>query len=345
MTHRAAALLVLVLLGATGVAAADQTLSGPAPLLPVGGCVLRGTARMPKDLMVFDAAREGKPVARFTGTDSALVAFEFPSGPGAQRVRIQTGTGLGSFRINGYIEAGKLPLHTAQRAAVVEGHVWIEAGEPIELLGETGARLRIRKTLRTPLQVTLTSAVACSGVALTPAPRPGWAVPGAARGYVLRADELVLYDEPTAERRAVLLLRKAPEAPGVLFWSTERRGGFVRVQHHAALVVDAWVKSGDLKALPPGETMDQLATAHETGAAPRLSLQGKARLVKTTGQAPIRGAARDTAPVIGVVEPETEIYVVDVVAGWASVLPRALNIAPAGDGQFWVEAKSLGLDR
>jgi hypothetical protein len=35
--------------------------------------------------------------------------------------------------------------------------------------------------------------------------------------------------------------------------------------------------------------------------------------------------------------------VLDTVAGWASVLPKALSVAPSGSNQFWVRGKDLGM--
>ena len=52
----------------------------------------------------------------------------------------------------------------------------------------------------------------------------------------------------------------------------------------------------------------------------------------------MRDAASDKGNVIGKIEPGTETYVLDTVAGWTSVLPKALNVMPYGEGQFWVKA-------
>jgi hypothetical protein len=38
-----------------------------------------------------------------------------------------------------------------------------------------------------------------------------------------------------------------------------------------------------------------------------------------------------------------DVVVVDVVAGWASVVPAALTIAPSGAVQFWTHARDLGI--
>jgi hypothetical protein len=37
------------------------------------------------------------------------------------------------------------------------------------------------------------------------------------------------------------------------------------------------------------------------------------------------------------------VLILDVAAGWAAVLPKALNVAPPPDRQFWVEARKVGI--
>ncbi len=107
--------------------------------------------------------------------------------------------------------------------------------------------------------------------------------------------------------------------------------------------MDAWAKLTDLKALPPGETMDQLAPPVTSRNPARLAVQGEPRSVKTTREVPLRRAAKDGDAPIGVIEIGTETYVLDVIAGWASVMPKALNVIPAESGQFWVKAADLGI--
>jgi hypothetical protein len=67
------------------------------------------------------------------------------------------------------------------------------------------------------------------------------------------------------------------------------------------------------------------------------------RMVKTTRELPLRVAARDADPPIGVIEPETEVFVMDTVAGWANVLPKSLHVLPVDNLSFWVKSSDLGL--
>ena len=66
-------------------------------------------------------------------------------------------------------------------------------------------------------------------------------------------------------------------------------------------------------------------------------------MVKPARDVPLRAAAKESEATIGVVEPGAETFVLDVVAGWASVMPKAMNVLPGPDGQFWVKASDLGI--
>lgn len=57
----------------------------------------------------------------------------------------------------------------------------------------------------------------------------------------------------------------------------------------------------------------------------------------------LRASASDLGRPIGGLEPGTEVLVLDVVAGWASVVPKSLGVMPAGEGHFWAKARELGL--
>src|SRR5690348_3446214 len=87
-------------------------------------CKVSGTAVMPANVTIYDKAENGTAIARFTGADSAIVATDFFSG-GGSRVKVKTGTGLGSVRIEGWIDASKLPLYAAKDLAISSNHLWI----------------------------------------------------------------------------------------------------------------------------------------------------------------------------------------------------------------------------
>jgi hypothetical protein len=132
-------------------------------------------------------------------------------------------------------------------------------------------------------------------------------------------------------------------ASGLLLWSTERRGALARVEYHGEVVIDAWAKASDFRVLPWGETEDHQKPPVSKRQAPHLAFAAAPKEVTTTSQVTIRSAARTTAPVAGTIDPGTAIYVMDIVAGWASVMPKALDVAPQGEAGFWVKASDLGL--
>lgn len=305
-------------------------------------CSIQGTALMPKDLSIHDAAQGGQPIARFSGGESALTVTEFPTGSSG-RARVETGTGNGSFRISGWVDATQIPVFTARQVPIHPGHLWIGKNQKVSVLGATGSSLKVKKKLTTPIQQSFSATAPCSFFTLEERTPPGWSVPGHARGYVVKKDQLELYDEGRSGSSLITVLNRAPSSNGILLWSTERRGGWVRVEHHGAIVLDAWARSRDLKALPPGETMDQLKGPVSKRNPPRLALAEQPKLVTTTREIELRDAAGDKAKVIGKIERTTETYVLDIVAGWASVLPKSLHVAPVGEQQFWVKASELGL--
>jgi hypothetical protein len=127
-----------------------------------------------------------------------------------------------------------------------------------------------------------------------------------------------------------------------LLWGIERHGGWVHVVYHADVIIDAWAPAKELHPLPPGETMDQQAGSVTQPGSPRLAPAASMQLVKTSKAVRIRLNAKDDDPTIGYIEPDTDTYVVDTMAGWSSVIPKALNVLPYGDGHFWVKSSDLG---
>ncbi|MEZ4223412.1 MAG: hypothetical protein R3B13_20870 [Polyangiaceae bacterium] len=303
-------------------------------------CSVRGLAQLPIDLPIYDKSEAGTPIARFTGGESALAASDFFAG-GGKRVQVQTGTGKGSFRIAGWAEAAKIPVFTSRRISVVPGHLYIAPYQSVEVQSGSSNRLKLKKRVFSSIQQTFSAWTDCSGLTFDSKSPPAYAPSGHARGYVLKRDSVELYDDYQAERSLVTVLNKSADSEGVLLWSEEQKGGWVHVEYHGDVIIDAWARSRDLKALPRGETMDVQRGAVTKRSAPKLKLAEKPTLVTTTKEVPIRTGARDDAPVIGRIEADTETYVLDTIAGWSSVLPKALNVAPYGDGQFWVKSSDL----
>ena len=308
-----------------------------APLL----CIVRGATPMPVNLAIYDQPNAGRPIARFTGAHTALAAVSFPASSSG-RIGIETSTGGGGgFRIKGHIPATRLPIYTLQKIPVVVGHVWIGEKQEVTFQSASTSGLKVKKPLNPPLSGSFVGGAVCAAFTLSPGAPPGFNVPGHARGYRVTSESIELYAAP--DGRVITTLSRNPSSPAILLWSNERREAWVRVEYHGEIVVDAWAKASDLSALPPGETMDQLAGPSYRRSGPKLSVPGSPQLVRTSKQVSLRLAARDSDTVIGSIEPDTETYVLDVVAGWASVLPKTLNVQPHGEDQFWVKASELGL--
>ncbi len=326
--------LAASLLFVSANAFADTTASGTK-------CTVSGEAEMPVNLAIYNKASGGTPIARFTGGQTSLRASNFFAGNG-QRAAIQTGTGTGSFRIDGWTDASKVPVFSAHRIPIISGHLYISKHQRLKIMSGSGNRLKVKKRIKTPIHQSFNAWADCSALTLVRKPAPTHTVPGHARGYVLKKDNVELYDSWRKDRNLVTMLNRAAGSTGVLLWSEERKGGWVHVEYRGEVFINAWARARNLKALPRGETMDVQRGSVTKRAAPQLKLADNPKVVKTTKEVPIRSKAGDKGPVIGKIEVGTETYVLDIVAGWASVLPKSLNVAPHGAGQFWVKASEIG---
>jgi len=304
------------------------------------GCRVQGPAEPRANAPIEDA--QGRLVARFSGAATELVAEGFPAEP-TGRVRVTTGTGTGSFRVQGFTPVRELSLYSASPIPVAPGHVWIAAGKSLSFLGSGRGALHVEKRVTAPFAQSFRAWAPCGSVSLArPAAAPITAM-GDARGYVVRRPRLDLLGDPRRPQARLLTLLSSPQAPPALFFGREQRGDWLRVEHRGEMIIDAWVRAGDLEALPQGETLDQLGTDAGSKVSADLAVQGEPRIVKASREVPFRARALDGEPPIGVIEPEAEVYVLDVVAGWVSVVPKSLQVVPRPDGQFWVRAEELGM--
>jgi hypothetical protein len=325
--------LVALALAVLGAAPRAARANGAEVFVP---CALSGGAHVPLHTPVTDAG--GRAIARFGGVETSLVVSGF-STASRPRARIETGIGRGGFRVRGFVDASALPLATSEGVPVVAGHLWIGARRSVTLVGATPDRLKIEKRLAAPFQQTFTAFTSCRKLVLgTPVP-PGFSPRGDARGYALRSNSLDLRDG--VRGNVVATLYKAASTPAILFHGTEGPGGWVHLEYHGEIVIDAWALPPEIQALPRGETLDELAPVPSRSPA-RLAVPGAPRVVKAPRELPLRATAKDGEN-IGVIEAGAEVYVVDVVAGWASVLPRALDVVPPDNGRFWVKKEELGL--
>ncbi|MCB9585507.1 MAG: hypothetical protein H6718_08920 [Polyangiaceae bacterium] len=304
-------------------------------------CIISGTAAPPKELEIYDKASGGSVVARLTGVDTPLKAFEFPKGSDA-RARLDTGTGKGHFRIEGYVHTKRLPIYTKKALTVTQGHLWIGAHREVHFDGSSPKRIRVAKRMTTPLAQTFKTWTSCTNLSFDQGTPTGWSIDGDARGYSMKTDSITLYDDYGRDKTEVITLNRAA-GQEMLFWSTKRHGGYVQVAYQGEIMLEAWAKASALKALPKGEVMDQYIPPKRQVSGSRVQVQGETKLVKTTREHYIRLEAKEDAAKIGRIEIDTEVLVLDVVAGWASVMPKDATVMPPKDGQFWVNAEDLGI--
>ena len=300
------------------------------------GCVLRGEPVMPRNVSVYDAKVGGTEIAKFTGAKVGLGVSSLPE-DGTGRAAVET-TG---FRIKGFVRARDLPVFTARSVPVFAGHLWIAEAQRVAVVGATGGRARVEKSVFSPLVGVFQGWAPCESLTLGARVAPGFAPSGSARGFVVKRDEIELFTEPKGD--VVTTVERASDGPGILLWSDDRQGAWVHVEHHGDVVIDAWARAQDLSPLPRGETMDQLAQGVVQTGTPSLKVQGNTKALRVPSPMPLRVAASDAAAVIGSLDAGVEVLVLDVVAGWASVVPKDLGIAPAGAAQFWARAKDLGI--
>lgn len=314
--------------------------SSAKPPEPAASCGQRGRVIFDKDTTLADAS--GRKLARFSGGESAVTLLA-PPADGSELSRIETGTGRGSFRLAGFVKAAELRTFASHSLAVVSGRIWLGAGTRVTAAGVSGGKVRIEKQLTTPFNQRFSLVADCSALTFTPPTAPGFSMPGSARVYLMKVPLLDLYDAVPPTGAPIATLQRAASVDNVRFFSTEQRGGFVHVQYQGEVNIDAWARASDLTPLPRGETSDLPPGSYNMSTPPQLQLPAPPREVKTTRELALRVAARDAEAPIGVIEVDTDVYVMDTVAGWAKVLPKSLHILPAGELSFWVKAADLGL--
>lgn len=301
-------------------------------------CGISGRTTLPLNTVIKDT--DGRAIARFSGGETTVTVSGFTLKTAA-RARVETGSGRGAFRVRGFVDTSAIPFFTKQEVSVTKNFVRIGKDRQVTVVGTNGTELRVERVSSSPAKVTLAAFTPCSSIKLTPGTPPGWSPQGFARGYMLKQDSVDLWSGPQGTN--VGTLYKTPGADALLFFSNEQSGGMAHVEYHADVIVDAWARTSDLTALPAGETMDQVASLPAQRGTPRLALPGNPRVVRALREVALRGAAKDGAPIVGIIEPDAEAYVIDVMAGWVSVMPKALDVVPPDGGAFWVKKSELGI--
>lgn len=299
-------------------------------------CSLQGSAILPKGSGIYEGPSGGSPIATFTGAQVGLTVTSFPESVGGRAQVVTSG-----FRIRGFVRAKDIPVFTAHTVPVYAGHVWIAEGRKVSVLAATDGRMHVELSASFPMSGSFHGWAPCDAFSFSPKTMPGWTPEGGMRGYVVKKDRVELYAEPRGD--VVAGIEPVSWGNGVLVWSAERSGPWLHVEHHGEVILDGWLRAADVSALPPGETMDQQTPPSTQPGSPRLAVQGNTRTLTTAREVNLRAKAGDANPLIGSIEPGVEVLVMDVVAGWASVLPKSLAVMPTEGAQFWTRAKDLGI--
>jgi len=310
----------------------------PAPSASSAQCVLKGSYPVPKGTQVYDAPSDGHVVANFTGAIAALQLSELPADPTNGRARLSTSSGTGAFRIDGYVAPPSITVFTARDISVYAGHVWISSAQKVKLVQASSSSLTGELSVLGSDSQKVRASAPCDAFTLQPGKPTAMEVPGNGRGYLMKNQSLDFYDAPNGN--AVFSLKMA-EGGSQLFWSNERKAGYVHVMSRGDLTIDAWVKAKDLDPLKKGEMMDQLMPPVRQVNGAQLALDKPPRLVQATKEIPIRSKRDDKEKPIGAVEIGAQIYVLETVAGWTNVLPKDLSVTPPDDGGFWIPASEV----
>ena len=312
-------------------------------------CRLQGTSEPDLDSEIFDDS--GQAIARLTGTATPIEVKSLPVMPSALARIATSNPDARGFRIEGLVSVRKLGIRAATRIEVVDGLVALTPGVRLDAVVRVGSELFVEKRLERDFSQTVVARAECAMLGFGDASVYPDPLPAKARIYRLDQPSLPLFEavaksSPNAAMKSAearyTLMRHATPAP-VLFFALKPEGGWGSLRYDGEVTITAWAKTSDLTPLPDGEMQDQLLPVQRRRAPPKLALGGSPQLRRAGQAVPLRTSANSSAKPIGEVEAEAEFYVIEVVSGWASVLPRSLSVMPVGNRQFWVEATALGI--
>jgi hypothetical protein len=312
--------------------AAPSSGSGPS-------CVITGLgATVVKDTPIMSAEAGGEARAVFSGARAPLKATKFPADASTGRMVVNTGSG---FRVEGYADPRAFGIYASRDIPIGNGQLWVSAGRQLNIVGAAAGQVKVeipaRGGLASPIQVL----APCDALSFDKTSTPGFETPGNARGYVPQKADLEFF--PTAKAENGYTVSIAGGGSGMLLWGKEQRSGFVHVVARGDLVVDGWVRASDLKAIPRGEMMDQALPPERVQSAPSLSVKDHKGIITAPKAIPLYFGRGEATPQLGEIEKDAEVYLLETVLGWASILPKTLQVLPQGDRAFWVKSADLGL--
>ena len=269
----------------------ENALKPPSPVALT--CEVKGTPALAKGASLFESAESGPESASFGGVPVGLNVVGFPASAAQGRVKVRTTNGV---RIDGWLDTAELPLYAAVDLPVLPGHLWVAQGERLSFFAAS-TKVTVEAALDGSVAQKIRVESPCSALALEPRSRAAWDIPGSARGYVPRHQDLALRQEPGAQ--VAYTLKVKDPATSMLLWSTEARDGYVHVLLHRDIVIDAWVAASDLIPLKTGETMDQPAPPSMVTGSARLLASGPTSLLRTASEVPLRLSTREGTKAIG----------------------------------------------
>lgn len=303
-------------------------------------CVVKGKGVIEKGVYLYSAREGGTQIAGFATQEVNLEVSDVPADVSSGRAKVKTGKGSGSVRIEGWIDATKIPLSARTDIAIAPQHVWLGRGEPVKLKKSSPGKLHVSTTI-SATQQTLTAKASCSELTVGRVKTDDFQIPSGSKKYVLKKTTLELFGD-AGGGSSVFTIEVPTAESGVLLYSSEAKGGYTRVQHGGSFVVDAWAKTADLKVFPKGEMLDQLGSASMVSISPaKLKVEGSTKEVKVSKDVSIRLSANEAVKPIGVIEDGADVIVVDTVGEWSRVFPKGLEIIPPDGKDFWVRAKDL----
>ncbi|WP_437318641.1 hypothetical protein [Sorangium sp. So ce385] len=318
---------------ATG--AAVQAAGAAAPAVTGPACKLKGTAPVSKGAKLYDAPSGGRTVANFTGALVPMTLSAIPADPPSGRARLSTSDSGPALRIDGYVAPSDIAVYTTRDVPVIQGHIWISSAQKVKLVAATGDSLRAELSISGSEGQTARASASCDAFSLQRSVPAKMEVPGSARGYLMKTSTIELFDRPNGD---VIFTLKMLEGTAQLFWSTEAKNGFVHLMSRGDLTIDAWGRLKDLEALKKGEMMDQYIPPTTAVAGAQLALDKAPPIVKATRSIPVRARRDEKEKPVGEIEAGAEIYLLETVAGWTNVLPKALGMTPPDEGGFWIPA-------
>ena len=301
-------------------------------------CVITGDAQVENGAIIFNAAKDGTPLAKFTTAKVPLIATSFPPDSSTGRALINTS---GGFQVEGFVGPRAVKAF-GKRDIQVSEQLFISPSAPVTIVGSSPGRLRVELAPADGLTQPIGAWVPCDAITFNQGQTPRYEVPRGARGYVSKQATLELFNEPKGVVSNTLNI--ANNGNALLLWGDPvPRQGYVHVTARTnSIYIDAWVNSADVRVLPKGEIIDTPPTPAVTVASPP-ALANAAQTMRAPKAATVFAGLGQTNTVMGRLAPDTEIYIIQTVAGWSSVLPKDLFVFPNGNGEFRVKSEDLGL--